>query len=357
MKETLLISPHFPPQTTGLAGHTQKLLKNLEAIGLNPTLLTHSKIPTPWGPSSLKKILKESLGPQYQFIFLQYTPGLWGLRAGLNIAPALFMLIMRIFSNKKLLVYFHEVENPAGGTFRTFFIHAFQRLMSYIVLHSSHRALASCHFIEEQLLRLGASSQNLLLLPVGSNIDFSPLSALEKKLLKNKTAEGKKILCLFGAFHEARRIYEFLEYGQDLLEKNSYHLLFIGNSEEQIKKECSLETWNKIKNNLTATGIVDDQSVSHFLQISDGLLAFFEDGASLRRGTIMAALSHQLPILTTYGQFTDPELLSLPLIQTTPPHMKSFILAIPSFLQRKIPPSSLFPFHDEAIRLKLKTIF
>ena len=57
------------------------------------------------------------------------------------------------------------------------------------------------------------------------------------------------------------------------------------------------------------TGFVDDRLVSTFLHAADMMVMPYRDGVSLRRGTLMAALAHKRPLLSTLPQIPTPELV------------------------------------------------
>jgi glycosyltransferase involved in cell wall biosynthesis len=56
------------------------------------------------------------------------------------------------------------------------------------------------------------------------------------------------------------------------------------------------------------TGRLPDAGVSEALAVCDALLMPYEDGASLRRGTLMAGLAHGCAIVTTVPATPLPEL-------------------------------------------------
>ena len=57
---------------------------------------------------------------------------------------------------------------------------------------------------------------------------------------------------------------------------------------------------------LQASGVLDDAGISQHLQACDLMLQPYPDGASCRRTSLMAALQHGLPIVTTTGALTEP---------------------------------------------------
>src|SRR5690606_13857298 len=58
------------------------------------------------------------------------------------------------------------------------------------------------------------------------------------------------------------------------------------------------------------TGFLSDARVSAHLQAADLLVMPYRDGASLRRGTLMAALAHGRPLITTTPTAPTPQLVS-----------------------------------------------
>jgi len=56
---------------------------------------------------------------------------------------------------------------------------------------------------------------------------------------------------------------------------------------------------------VTATGDLDPVSLSHRLQACDLLIQPYPDGASGRRTTLMSALAHGVPVVTTIGHLSE----------------------------------------------------
>jgi len=57
---------------------------------------------------------------------------------------------------------------------------------------------------------------------------------------------------------------------------------------------------------VVATGPLEATQLSCHLQACDLLVQPYPDGASTRRGTLMAALAHGLPVVTTIGRLSEP---------------------------------------------------
>lgn len=57
------------------------------------------------------------------------------------------------------------------------------------------------------------------------------------------------------------------------------------------------------------TGFVADGDVSTYLHAADLMVMPYRDGVSLRRGTLMAVLAHDRPLVTTHPTVPTPELI------------------------------------------------
>jgi glycosyltransferase involved in cell wall biosynthesis len=57
---------------------------------------------------------------------------------------------------------------------------------------------------------------------------------------------------------------------------------------------------------VAASGPLEPDALSCHLQACDLLVQPYPDGASTRRGTLMAALAHGLPVVTTVGRLSEP---------------------------------------------------
>jgi glycosyltransferase involved in cell wall biosynthesis len=96
-----------------------------------------------------------------------------------------------------------------------------------------------------------------------------------------------------------------------------FHLVFIGGQTgasdatniDFLEKIKGLATHLGLSERVHWTGFLSDTRVSAFLHAADMLVMPYQDGASLRRGTLMAALAHGRPLITTYPSEPTPELV------------------------------------------------
>jgi glycosyltransferase involved in cell wall biosynthesis len=77
-----------------------------------------------------------------------------------------------------------------------------------------------------------------------------------------------------------------------------------------------------LSDHITETGFVSASDVSAYFTASDGVALPFRDGASYRRGTLMAAIEHGCAIITTYPE-TDTSGIDEAHFQLIPPEHPS----------------------------------
>jgi glycosyltransferase involved in cell wall biosynthesis len=81
-------------------------------------------------------------------------------------------------------------------------------------------------------------------------------------------------------------------------------VLLLGRSGETFAEDLRSRT-TRAAHRITAIGGVPSATVSVHLQACDLLVQPYIDGVSSRRGTMMAALAHGIPTVTTTGRLTE----------------------------------------------------
>ena len=84
--------------------------------------------------------------------------------------------------------------------------------------------------------------------------------------------------------------------------------LFLGKESESLKHQFKDDI--ALQKRIFVTGQIDEEQISQYLSISDLYAVFFPDGASTRRTSLMAGLSHGVAIVSNSGVLTDKDLAS-----------------------------------------------
>lgn len=350
----VIVCPDYPPRRSGLADHTCRLAHSLSQRGLKVAVVTSrwntgvGEQPTEgivrvdaviprWGVRGVRAFLQamRQLAPDWMII--QYVPHLYG-RGGINLVMPLVWLWHRL-RGKRLLLILHELYldfprlrrhadtmshaamSPSlrwdapdlwpsfgsaanrGMTFLKLLAAALaQRLMLRLSLAASCAVAASTEaWMREVRLLLGRRHVPVIHLPSPSAIDRIPVDRQRARTELGLAAE-EIVLCFFGTWHVSKMSRRVLDSLAMLLsEGKSARLLVIGPESEQLLARAD----ERLRSRILAPGYLDAASVSRALQASDLFLAPLSDGVSTRRTTVMAALQHGLPVVTTEGRLTD----------------------------------------------------
>ncbi len=135
-------------------------------------------------------------------------------------------------------------------------------------------------------------------LPVGSNIPRMPMPR-ESARARLGISETTTVLGVFGTFGGTRLLEEIKRAVLSVLQENKDALLlYIGPHGKVVR-----EAIDNIP--LITDGPLPPDEVSRRLAAVDIFLSPFIDGVSTRRGSMMAALQHGLPVIGTDGSATD----------------------------------------------------
>lgn len=301
-----LIAPSSPPKICGVGDHSLLLGRALASRG---PLVAHCGQRSPEGglegietlldfdsrfPWTLGALARSDRFRAGDTILFQYTNFAYG-RYGFNpwLAPAL-----RRFRNRGLRVatMFHETYMPAVGI-KIRLMGAWQRRFFRQV------GLASdlCMFSVEPWTRQYASwfpKSNVRTLPVGSNM---PLVATDRAEERRRIGVPPEALSLvvFGGTHPSRLFEWVVRASRRLSEASVPHaVVHVGPDGEEVARRLEGAP-------LVGLGIRPPEEVSRALSTADIFLSPISDGASSRRGSLLAGLQHGLCCLTTQGPSTD----------------------------------------------------
>jgi glycosyltransferase involved in cell wall biosynthesis len=163
-------------------------------------------------------------------------------------------------------------------------------------------------------------ARHLAAIPIGSNIHPRLLSPAERRARRGQRGYGEQdvVIGYFGFLNRSKGGLDLVATAARLLpDLPTLHLLMIGEqvgasdpSNYAYLKEVKDELRARgLEPRVTWTGYQADAEVSADLAACDLLLLPYLDGASLRRGTLMAGLAHGCAIVTTTPGAPIPELV------------------------------------------------
>ena len=228
-------------------------------------------------------------------------------------SPAINFLPWRLKGLVKSVVTFHDLRVPylfpKAGRLRA----AAVRFMA----RQAHGAIVT-NAPDCEALRLEIGDRRLCQIPIGSNIEVYRPNHIEVAEARELLGlnEGDCLLGYFGFLHESKGADVLVQALSGLDER--FHLVFTGgqtgssdsaNNEVFLNRLKALIVKLGVADRVHWTGFVPDKRVSTYLVAADMVVMPYRDGASLRRGTLMAALAHGCPLITTEPTRATPELV------------------------------------------------
>ena len=317
-----LITRRMPPARCGIGDYTLGLAASLssaheviivtgvqEEIVDDPRVRILPVVPD-WGPRGMRVLLKTLRELQPDWILVEYVPFLYS-RIGVNFWLPLAVCWMRLAGMRVLLTVHepfveidslkHAVMGPA------------QRLMIWLlILGSTKVAVTTSRWT--RLIAPFASRTRMFCAPVASPFPNVAMTADERACLRadlgigpadivvatlRPTGAGKLWASTLGVWTRLRETHAHAK------------LLVIGVTDEE---------WQELGDvpDMIPTGYVSPERASRLLSCADVFIALFVDGVSTRRTSVMAAMAHGLPIVTTGSPFTDAIFESSPIATRAP---------------------------------------
>jgi glycosyltransferase involved in cell wall biosynthesis len=326
-----LVSGEFPPQEGGVGAFTQELARafhhdghevhiissrdtrpetaertfrsrnepvNLEFAQLHPRLER-------WRWPSLATIVDIVLRSEVEIVNIQYQAAAYNMNsAAINILP------WRLRGIAKCVVTFHDLRIPylfpKAGFLR-------RSAVNFMARHADGVIVTNQADYETLRPLLTAPPAQI---PIGSNISTYSPNLIEIAEVREQLGinDDDFLLGYFGFLNESKGAEILLSALAHI--DSRYHLIFIGgqtgtsdpNNAAYLLQMKQLITDLDLTDRVHWTGFLTDSRVSTYLQAVDLMVMPYRDGASLRRGTLMAALAHGRPLITTEPARPAPEL-------------------------------------------------
>ena len=312
----LLLSAEYPPQPGGVGDYTHRLAQVLRARGVEAAVLTskgvvrlQDDVPVvrevrSWGRRLRADVVAAAASWRADVLHIQYQTGAYGMNPAINLLPARVDL--------PVAVTFHDLRMPYLAPK----VAPLRRYVTRLLIESAHAVVVTN---QEDAERLAGESNDdsdpdiytlskplyppALLIPIGSNIARQPEVDRATVRAGAGVAPEQTLVAYFGMISRSKGLSTLVA----ALARCGPHmrLLIIGGAAtnaEDIAYKHELEQLIAqlgVGERVLWTGYVSDGQVSEYLQSADLAALPFLDGASYRRGSLLAALSHWVPTITT----------------------------------------------------------
>ncbi len=351
MKVTFLTG-EYPPMQGGIADYTANLAHHLRKHRIQPSVLISQKyhqattfaetqqkgnvvsqgrqldqeglaldsvpvMPTlkNWGYRVWPQVRNFLRRYPTDILHIQYQAAAFDLRGWINWLPWYLGREQVYLAGRrpKVVTTFHDLREPylfprAGGL-------RWQALLS--LARASDAVI--CTNIEDAS-KLRSYRQHIYEIPLGNNVSLNPPHNYHRHQWRQWLGfdESAFVMAYFGFLNESKGGEDLIRVLATLVKQglNAY-LLIIGGSAgdsdpnniayaQQIRHLVALQN---LKKRVIATGYVSKSAVSAHLLAADAALMPYRDGVSFRRTTLIAALGHGLPIISTTPTLNLPQII------------------------------------------------
>ena len=183
----------------------------------------------------------------------------------------------------------------------------------------SDRAIVTNAEDYRRLSQIGDLAGRLVEIPIGANIRPMPPAGYDRVAQRARWGVGPDdlLLCYFGFLNDSKGGEELMLATARLAEAGlPVHLLMIGGqlgasdptNAAYLQRVQALIVEQGIADRVHWTGFTGEAEVSANLLASDIAVLPYRDGASFRRGSLMAAIAHGLPVVSTEPPVAIPEM-------------------------------------------------
>ncbi len=309
-----IVTGEYPPMQGGVGAYSRIIADKLQAMGhdvhifsregtrsadLNLSLMTHKGR---WGHGAMRKIHKWAEATALDVISLQFQTAAFGMSASVHFLPGFVAPV-------PVVTTFHDLRHP-------YLFPKAGRLRPWIVTRLATKSagvIVTNQTDYEQVKYLPYST----LIPIGSNIltDLPPNYDRAAWRKQAGAQDRHYLIAHFGFVNHSKGVDTLLR-SLAILRADGVpaKLVMIGGrtgSSDKSNVAYAKEIDRQVlllglDEHVLWTGFVASDEVTAYLNAADVVALPFRDGASFRRGSLMAAIQHACPIVTTRPQTKIP---------------------------------------------------
>lgn len=309
-----IVTGEYPPMQGGVGAYTRilgeeltrqgqqiRVLSSMGTVSTSPGIPLSNVIQS-WNISSLWAIRKWANDNQLDIVNIQFQTAAFGMSPWIHFLPHLL--------NIPVVTTFHDLRYP-------YLFPKAGRLREWIVQHLARASAGVIVTNHEDEARV-SNNRNTCLIPIGSNI-LKPLPPDFDAIIWRKQVgadEGDLLIGYFGLFNHSKGLDTLLDSLAALCAQGvPARLVLVGggagssdptNAEyiESLKEQILQHKLDRV---VHWTGYLEDEtSIGAYLTACDVVALPFADGASYRRGSLMAAIQYGCAIVTATPQVEIP---------------------------------------------------
>ncbi len=309
-----IVTGEYPPMQGGVGAYTAILAQQLAEHGQEVHLFStqaarENNLPmtntsSDWGFSSLPAVAEWAKKAHLDLINIQFQTAAFGMSPWVHFLPD-------YLRSTPVVTTFHDLRYPylfpKAGPLRTWIVRHLARASRGVIV-TNHEDAQRVEYLPRRRM-----------IPIGSNITGKLASDFNAAVWRQSAGASQNdfLLSYFGLINRSKGLNHLLDSIAALRERQvPIRLLMIGGTAgtsdptnagtiaeiQQIIVRAGLEDC------IYQTGYLEDnQTVGSYLKASDAVVLPFLDGASFRRGSLMAAIHYDCCIVTTRPNVPVPE--------------------------------------------------
>ena len=310
-----IVTGEYPPMQGGIGAYAQILAQNLKGQGAEVFIFTSAQATTPdqripventvsrWDLKGLRAINRWAQAKSIDILNLQFQTAAFSMSPWIHFLPHL--------ATMPVVTTFHDLRFP-------YLFPKAGKLRNWIVMHLARQSAGVIVTNQEDEQRL-AQIQPKVLIPIGSNIQHALPGRFDAQTWRTKAGAtpGDYVIGYFGLFNQTKGLETLFTSVAALAQQNiPVRLVMIGGglgssdptNANYLSHLKTLIQHLGIENRIHWTGYLDnDVEVGSYLAASDVITLPFTDGASYRRGSLMAAVQYGCAIITTRPTIPVPK--------------------------------------------------
>ena len=325
-----LITGEYPPQQGGVGDYTRELAQALMALGHAAQVITGrsqeagskrqednvivQRVIDAWDVRCWRQIAHIVGNDGLEVLSIQYESAAYAMQVGINFLPSGWV---RRKMHVPIVTTFHDLLVPylfpKAGPLRW-------KIVEYLARHSdavivtNEEDRARLSNLHPPIANFQPPTSNLRLIPIGSNIDPLKAGEFDRAAARARwsVTPDEYLLGYFGFLNLSKGGWGLMQALKMLCDAGlPVKLLLIGGrtgSSDPTNAEYAAEierlmTSLGVKERVIATGYLETAEASRALRTCDVMVLPYVDGASLRRGSLLAAIVHGRAIVTTEPRY------------------------------------------------------
>lgn len=300
----VMVAPSYPPraETCGVGDYTRCLADALARQGEQVSVVCAAgyegavdgsvrvaPVTSRWTAAAARGLARHWAG-RADVVNLQYTPDLYGGRLGFAVAP---LLLRR--RALPAVVTFHTLTGPTVGS----------KLAALLLLATASHVISANEEVTAMIARrLPRLRHRVTEIPIGANV---PGPVAEDDGARGRALVGvaaeTRLLVHFGLVYPGKGLETLLDALATLRRDGPVALAIVGDTRAEsrgyrdalVARAAALGVHDAV----VWVGRRSAEEVAHIIRAADVYVVPFDDGVSIRRGSLMAGLAHGVPVVST----------------------------------------------------------